>query len=334
MNRKNVTIQDIANTANVSKSTVSRVLNDSTPVDAKKRAAVLKAMKNLDFKPNVFARILAGGRSMTLGIVTQNIGSPFYDSVTMGVINGLADTGYSPIIADGQWNQERELVAVRTLIERQVDGLIMVGGNLDSSTLREACHGVPVVQIARYLEDCKERCICIDNVAAAKRATEFLIEAGHRNIAHIAGISDHEDSIDRLKGYQQALTDANIVVRDELIVQGDFSAQSGVLALETLLLRGVAFSAVFAANDEMAFGVRLALFRAGKRVPEDVSIIGFDDQPNSAYMIPPLTTVSQPALEMGAAASKMLVSAIAEKPFEIPMLPVELVVRESVTRLR
>lgn len=107
-----------------------------------------------------------------------------------------------------------------------------------------------------------------------------------------------------------------------------------MLAVETLLLRGVTFSAVFAANDEMALGVRLGLYRRGIRVPDDVSIIGFDDQPNSAYMTPPMTTVSQPALEMGAEASKMLVNIIAGQPFEIPVLPADLVIRESVNRLR
>ena len=334
MNRKNVTIQDIAKKAKVSKSTVSRVLNNTTPVEAKKRAAVLKAMKKLNFKPNVFARTLAGGRSMTLGIVTQNIGSPFYDSVTMGVIKGLAGTGYSPIIADGQWNQELEVAAIRTLIDRQVDGVIMVGGDLDAATLKEVSDEVPMVQAARHLEGWKDRCIWIDNVAAAKKATQYLIEAGHQKIAHIAGIRDHQDSSDRLLGYQQALREANLDESDQLIAQGDFSARSGVLAIETLLLRGVVFSAVFAANDEMASGARLALYRRNIRVPEDVSIVGFDDQPNSAYMTPPLTTVSQPAHEMGEAASKMLVNIIAEQPFEVPVLPADLVIRESVSRLR
>lgn len=334
MLHKNITIQDIADTANVSKSTVSRVLNNSTPVEKKKRAAVLKAMKKLNFKPNVFARILAGGQSMTLGVVTQNIGSPFYDSVTMGVVKGLAGTDYSPIIADGQWNQELEVAAIKTLIDRQVDGIIMVGGDLDSHALEEACDGVPMVLVARQLTGWNDRCVWIDNVAAAKKATQYLIEAGHRNIAHVAGIRNHQDAIDRLLGYRQALTEAQLDASDELVVQGDFSGQSGVLAVESLLIRGVTFSAVFAANDEMASGVRLALHHRGIRVPEDVSIIGFDDQPNSAFMTPPLTTVSQPAQKMGQAASNLLIKMIANEPYQIPELPVDLVIRESVQRLR
>lgn len=334
MSQKNITIQDIAINAKVSKSTVSRVLNNTTPVEAKKRAAVLKAMEYLKFTPNVFARTLAGGRSMTLGIITQNIGSPFYDSVTQGVIKGLNGTDFTPIIVDGQWSEDIEKSSIFTLIERQVDGLIMVGGNLDPEVLDEVRDNVPMVLVARKLDGWEERSVFIDNAAAAKKATQFLIDSGHRNIAHIAGIKDHQDATERLLGFQHALEEANLEVVDELIVQGDFSGQSGVLAVETLLLRGVSFSAIFSANDEMAMGARLALYRRGIRVPDEVSIVGFDDQGNSAFMTPPLTTVSQPAMEMGRAASSMLISMVNEQPYDPPQLATDLVIRESVSRLR
>ncbi len=333
MSQKNITIQDIAVNAKVSKSTVSRVLNNSTPVDAKKRAAVLKAMENLKFKPNVFARTLAGGRSMTLGLITQNIGSPFYDSVTQGVIKGLNGTDYTPLIADGQWSEEIEKNSVITLIDRQVDGLIMVGGNLSPDVLDDLRGDVPIVLVGRNLQGWEDRSVFVDNFAAAKKVTEFLIQSGHRNIAHITGIKDHQDSTDRLEGYQQALREANIEIVDELVVQGDFRGQSGILAVETLLLRGLAFSAIFAANDEMAMGARLALHRRGIRVPDEVSLVGFDGQENSAFMTPPLTTVSQPALEMGRAASSMLINMINKRPCNLPKLEAELVIRESVIRL-
>ncbi|MFT5300177.1 MAG: LacI family transcriptional regulator [Mariniblastus sp.] len=330
MNQK-ITIQDIANQANVSKATVSRVLNNSSPVDEKKRSAVMKAMKKLDFKPNLFARTLAGGRSMTLGIVTQNIGSPFYDSVTQGVTKELSTTEYSPIIADGQWSQDLEKEAIATLVDRQVDGLIMVGGDLDAEALEEARRNVPTVLVARRLEGWEDRSIQIDNIAAGKMATDFLIESGHRNIAHVTGIQDHQDSIDRTAGYLQSLAEAGIKINESLIIPGNFSGQSGVLAIETLLLRGTPFTAIFAANDEVAMGIRLALFRKGIRVPEDVSIVGFDNQPSSAFMTPPLTTISQPAIEMGQAASRMLVGILKNQAGKLPTFNGELVIRESVT---
>lgn len=334
MGQKSITIQDIATDAKVSKSTVSRVLNNSTPVDAKKRAAVLKAMENLKFRPNVFARTLAGGKSMTLGIITQNIGSPFYDSVTQGVIKGLHGTDFTPIIVDGQWKKDIEKNSIVTLIERQVDGLIMVGGNLAPEVIDEIRGDVPMVLVARQLDGWENRSVFIDNTAAAKKATQFLIESGHRNIAHISGIKNHQDASNRLHGYCQALEEANLEIADELIVQGDFSGQSGVLAVETLLLRGVSFSAIFSANDEMAMGARLALYRRGIRVPDEVSIVGFDDQGNSAFMTPPLTTISQPATNMGRTASGMLISMVNEQTFNPPELAAKLVIRESVSRLR
>ena len=176
------------------------------------------------------------------------------------------------------------------------------------------------------------QCLYVDNFGAAYNATRYLLEAGHRQIAHIAGSSFHEDALDRRKGYLRALEDAGIRLNEDLIVEGDFRSHSGVLAVEMLLARGQTFSAIFAANDQMAIGVRLALFRRGIRVPDDVSMIGFDDHVASAYMIPPLTTVSQPAVEMGEAAAQAILHRFKGEPFEMPALPARLVIRESVAR--
>jgi len=333
-NRQTVTIQDIAEKAQVSKSTVSRVLNNTTPVNEKKKAAVLKAMQQLDYRPNVFARGLAGGQSMTIGVVTQNIGSPFYDSVTQGLVSAFSGTGYFPLVVDGQWKPDIEVAAIRTLLERQVDGLILVGGKLTGAILQELARDVPCVIVAQKLPGWEDRCVTIDNIDGGFRATQFLIELGHTEIAHLTGIADHDDAKDRLEGYKRALKHFGIPLKQKLIVEGNFSSQSGVLAIGSLLTRGVQFSAIFAANDEMALGARLALYRRGIRVPEDISIIGFDDQPASAYMTPPLTTVAQPALEMGCSAAKMMLRLLCGQPLETPNLPVQIVVRESVVQRR
>jgi LacI family transcriptional regulator len=291
-------------------------------------------MKLLDFKPNLFARGLAGGHSMTIGVVTQNIGSPFYDTVTQGLISALTGNDYSPIFVDGQWKPEIELAAIRTLLNRQVDGLVLIGGKLSADTLQELVQEKPTVLVAQTLPGWEDRCINIDNVEAGFQATMFLIELGHTEIVHLAGIREHDDARDRLAGYKKALQKANIPVRQKLIVEGNFSSQSGVMAVESLMSRGLNFSAIFAANDEMAFGARLALYRRGIRVPEDISIIGFDNQPVSAYLTPPLTTVAQPALEMGATAANMILHLLNNQPFEAPKLPVQIVVRESVIQRR
>jgi LacI family transcriptional regulator len=330
--KNKVTIQDIARKANVSKSTVSRVLNKTTPVEENKRVAVEAAMKQLNYRPNAFARGLAGGQSMTIGVVTQNIGSPFYDAVTQGVISALSATEYSPIFVDGQWNRGIEATAIRTLINRQVDGLILIGGNLPAAELVTLIESKPVVFVAQRLAGWEKCCLSVDNVEAGFRATQFLLELGHREIAHIAGIMEHIDAIERLEGYRKALLQAGLTPDPKLLAEGNFSSQSGVLAVESLLARGVPFSAIFAANDEMACGARLAFYRRGIRVPEDVSIIGFDNQPASAFMTPPLTTVAQPSREMGAAAARGILQQIAGEDFQLPNFPVQIVVRESVIR--
>ncbi len=333
MSKTKVTIKEIAELAQVSKSTVSRVLNRNAPVNEKKKQAVLKAMQRLDYKPNLVARSLAGGSSLTLGVVTQNIGSPFYDSVTQGVIRAMAGSSYSPIFADGQWKKDTERAVIRTLIDRNVDGLIMVGGTLSGGELDELCGDLPRVAVARNIANWKGHCIYIDNVAAAHQAVTYLIESGHQRIAHVTGLSDHPDSRDRLTGYRRALIDAGLSVRPGLIVDGDFSSRSGVLALEGLLTRNETFTAIFAANDEMAQGIRLALYRRGIRVPEDVSIVGFDDQPSSAFMTPPLTTIAQPAMEMGNAAARQVLAALEHRDYQPPELTGSLVIRESVQRI-
>jgi LacI family transcriptional regulator len=332
--KKRITIQDIAKKANVSKSTVSRVLNDTTPVAPEKETAVLAAMKELNYQPNIFARGLAGGQSLTIGALTQNIGSAFYDTIMRGIISGLKGSGYSPIFTDGRWELEEQQASLQILLDRQVDGIIVMGGTLSGKSLSTLNEQLPVVVVARELAELQNRCLFTDNYQAAYDATRYLIEAGHRQIAHITGEATHQDTGRRRAGFEQAHADAGLALNPDLIVEGTFRRQSGVLAMESLFTRGCSFTAIFAANDQMAFGARLALFRRGIRVPEDVSLIGFDDQPDSAYMTPPLTTVRQPADLLGEAAANYMLHLIKKKPFTPPTFSTELIIRESVARIR
>ena len=327
-----ITISDIAARAKVSKSTVSRVLNNSSPVHEDKRKAVVDAMHALGYQPNAFARSLARGCSMTVGVLTQNIGSPFYDSITRGVIDALAGTEYSPIIVDGQWKQDAGIAGIRTLLGRRVDGLILIGGATPVDELNALRERLPVMLVARQLSAWEGQNVYTDNTAAGRAATQHLIEHGHRRIAIIRGIVDHLDAIHRYEGYRAALIDAGIEFDEDLVYQGDFHADSGVAAVNALLGRSIDFTAIFAANDMVAFGARLALHRRGLRVPEDISIVGFDDQAEAAFMTPPLTSVRQPAVEMGSTAARALMNMMQDKPFEIPQLPAELIVRESVAK--
>ena len=329
-----VTIQDIADKANVSISTVSRVLNGNTPVAEAKKDAVMAAVSELNYQPNIFAQGLARGQSMTIGVLTQNVSGPVYDTILRGVLQGLVGSGYSPLFADGRWQEKEEQKAIQLLMGRRIDGLIVLGGSSRESLLRQIGQEVPLIVVARDLPSLSEQCLTIDDYQGAYCATQYLIEMGHANIAHITGILAHEDAAARHQGYQQALIDAGIEPHSELVIEGNFSEQSGVMAVEMLLSQNRTFSAIFAANDQMAYGARLALFRRGLRVPDDVSLVGFDDQHSSAYMIPPLTTVRVPASEIGEAAATAILERLADQPFPVPAFPPELVVRESVARCR
>lgn len=331
MAKDTVTISDIARRADVSIATVSRALRGTSYVTEEKRQAVLKAAEELNYQPNVFARGLASGQSMAIGVLTQNFGTPFYDAILQGVIGGLRGTHYSPFFADGQWQPDTERNAVAAMMQRQIDGLIILGGFMDPEQLNQLAAQLPLVIVARHIPELEENCLYVDNVQGGYEATRHLIELGHRRIAHISGRADHQDAADRQQGYIKALQEAGIEPQEELIVEGTFRRQSGVLAIDTLLSRGLPFSAIFVANDQMAYGARLNLYRRGIRVPEDISLVGFDDESAAAFMIPPLTTVRQPAVELGMIATQIILDRLDNKTVVIPKLKTELIVRESTT---
>ncbi|MGB7326211.1 MAG: LacI family DNA-binding transcriptional regulator [Rubripirellula sp.] len=333
MKLNNTTISDIAEHANVSKSTVSRVLNDKSIVNKQTRTTVLEAMKSLGYEPNVFARSLASGRSMTVGVVTQKIGSPFYDTIMQGVIQGFSGSGYSPLFVDGQWEEGTELEVIQTVLGRKVDGLLLLGGDVSLADLDQLRKRLPTIVVGKDVPGWEGQCVYVDNRAAAYDATKHLIDYGHRDIALVRGIKHHQDAIRRYEGYAEALADSGIELDPDLVIEGNFSAQSGILAVSSLLMRGKLFTAIFCANDMVAYGARLALQRSGIRVPEDVSIIGFDDQAESAYVTPPLTTVRQPGNEIGVAAANGLLSLMRDEPCDLPVMKAELQRRESVARI-
>jgi len=333
-----VTIQDIAQEAEVSPSTVSRVLSGNAPVAASKREAVLAAIEELDYRPNVFAQSLASGQSLTIGVLTQNFGNPFYDGILSGILQTLEATPYSPIFGDGRWQTAVEKRALQTLIDRQVDGLIVVGGLSPEEEMLAYARQVPLIVAARNIPDMEAKCLHVDNLKAAYNATCYLLEMGHRHIAHVTAPMYYygpiTDVYQRYQGYVQALTEAGIEPDQRLVVEGDLSRQSGLMALDALVGRERPFTAIFATNDQMAMGVRLGLHRRGLRVPEDVSLIGFDDEPTSAYLTPPLTTVRQPAIELGQSAAQAIIDQINGKQHTTDLFQADLIIRESVSRLR
>ncbi|RMF98945.1 MAG: transcriptional regulator [Planctomycetota bacterium] len=233
------------------------------------------------------------------------------------------------MFADGRLEPDQERSAIRALIGRRVDGLVVIGGCLRDAELAEFAREVPLVVAGRRCREPELPCVYVDNVDGGYQAARHLIELGHRRIALIQGHHHHSDAADRHAGFRQALRDAGICEDPALICDGDFSPEAGVIAVERLVSQNAPFTAIFAMNDMMAFGARLALDRHAIAVPQRVSLVGFDDQMEAAFMTPPLTTVRQPAREMGECAAKGMIELLAGRPFTPQCMRTQLVARES-----
>lgn len=329
-----VTLAKIARAAGVSSSTVSRILNGTARVSADKQRAVEEAVQRYNYRPNVLARSLASGRTHTVGVLTQDISSPFYGEWLRGIEDELAATGLSPLFVSGHWNAADEQRQLEHLLTRCVDGVIVLHGLVDPDYLRAYADRVPVVMLGRPLEPMPRLvCLGVDNRQGAYDVTTRLIELGHRKIAHIAGHALQPDSEQRMIGYRQALEDAGLAFDETLIERGNFEESGGLVAMDRLLDSGATFSAVFAANDQTAYGARLAMYRRHIRVPDDISLVGFDDLPASLYSTPPLTTVRQPIYDIGRVAADAMTRLLRGETVPNQIMPVELIERETTAKL-
>ena len=327
------TLLDVARMAGVSPSTVSRILNGTAKVSDEKRTAVQAAITKMNFAPNQMAQGLKKGRSNTIGIVVQDIASPFFDESLHGVDDGLKGTGYASVIVSGHWNAAEEAERIRLLLARKVDGIILLSGRLADEDILRFAGQKPIVSTGRDLHTGNALGFKLDNENGAYLAVSHLTGLGHRRIAFITGPAENNDAAERLAGYRRALADAGIAFDPALIEEGDFHEAAGAQAMERLLGRALGFTAVFTANDLTAYGARLCMYRKGIRVPEDISLIGFDDLPGSEYTTPPLTTIRQPLYDMGRIATKALLRLIERQPSSEEMPALQLVVRETTRRL-
>ena len=324
-----VNLQAVADLAGVSPATVSRILNGTAGVREDKRQAVDEAIARLGFVPDPAARSLAGGRTLSIGVVTQAIDSPFYGGALRGIEDQLGRSGYSALFVSGRWSATHEARCIDTLRTRRVDGIIVLTGRLGDAALARCARDLPLVVTGRSLRAPGLFALDFDNVEGARLATRHLLEQGHRRIAFVAGDLRHPDGVQRLQGYREALQDAGLPYLPELVEHGDFTEASGLSATEQLLARGETFSALFAANDQMAFGAALALYRHRLRVPVDVSLVGFDDVAGAVYATPPLTTVHHPAYELGTLAAKAMLELLAGRTPALALPAPRLMVRES-----
>jgi LacI family transcriptional regulator len=329
-----VTLEEIARVAGVSPSTVSRILNGTARVLPAKQQAVEEAIARFNYRPNVLARSLASGRTKTIGVLTQAVSSPFYAEWLRGIEEALYEPGFTPIFVSSRWHVDEEKARLDEFIARRVDGIILLHAQLDEATLTDYSRHSPMLVLGRSVQNGAMLAgLPIDNQQGARDATRHLIEQGHRAIAFIAGPGSHEDAVERLDGYRIALEEAGIGFDADLVEQGDYLETGGLAAMERLMARRPSFSAVFCANDQTAYGARLAMFRRGVRVPEDVSLVGFDDLPTSSYMTPPLTTVRQPTYEIGRLAAQSILQMIRKQAIALSPIPLTLVTRETTRRV-
>ena len=324
-----VTLDQVADAAGVSPSTVSRVLNRSAKVSEAKRRVVEETVARLNFQLNPLARGLALGRSMSIGVVTQAMDSPFYGEAMRGVEDALDGTGFMPLFISGHWSEPVEARCLQMLQARRVDGVVVLHGRLSDEELMRVAQRVPVVVTGRRLQGPQLLSFSVADFDGAAQATQHLLALGHRRIAHLSGPDNHPDAMERLAGYRHALEQAGVAFDAGLVVQGELHEQSGALVMQRLLDTARPFTAVFAANDQMAFGAQLALRRSGLRVPQDVSLVGFDDLPVSAFMMPPLTTVRQPARDIGRIAVQGMLALIEGRTPDLAAPALQLIVRES-----
>jgi LacI family transcriptional regulator len=328
-----VTLEMVAQAAGVSPSTVSRILNGTAVVSADKRQAVDHAVATLGFVPNPVARGLAGGRTLSVGVVTQTIDSPFFGGALRGIESELSAAGYSPLFVSGQWNATQEARCIEVLRSRRVDGIIVLAGRLGDAALAAVARHVPVVVTGRSLKAPGLLSLSFDNFEGGRLATHHLLQLGHRRIAFITGDTRHPDAKERQRGYRAALEAAGMAADPALVLPGQYTEDSGRLAVERLLDSRAAFTAIFAANDQMAFGAALALHRRRLRVPNDVSLVGFDDVATATFSVPPLCTVHHPVVEMGEIAARAMLGLLnGEAPAAVLPSP-RLVVRESTRAL-
>jgi LacI family transcriptional regulator len=324
-----VTLGMVATASGVSPSTVSRILNGTAVVSEAKREAIDRAIAELGFVPNPIARGLAGGRTMSVGVITQAIDSPFYGVGLRGIEEELSLAGYSPLFVSGHWDADEEARCIDLLCSRRVDGMIVLTGRLSDEVLCSLAQEMPVVVTGRALDAPNLYALDFDHFEGARLATAYLLSLGHRRIAFIGGDPVHADALERKRGYLAALAAAGLAADPALMFEGTYQEDSGVGAARHLLEHQIPFTAIFAANDQMAFGAALELYRRGLRVPDDVSLMGVDDIPAAAHAIPPLTTIRQSVHELGRLAALSLLELMSGKaPAGAPSAP-QLVVRAS-----
>jgi LacI family transcriptional regulator len=339
---KRPSIKDVAAHAGVSMATVSRVLSDDGyPVAAKTRIRVQRAVQELDYVVNAHARALHGATAKVVALVVAEVTTPFFAHIAAGVEQQATEANRLCLICTTHADPDRELDVVRLMREQRADAVILAGGVVENEDYRERMR-----QYAQGLEDAGSRLVLCarpslgpdfpaitveyENVGGAHAATTHLLTYGHRRILMVGGPIGLTTSDQRLKGYRSALEAFGIKADPKLVSHGSWDGESGYQRVRAILAEKHDFTAIFAGNDGVAAGAMRAVRETGKRVPDDYSIVGYDDIPNARDFDPPLTTVSVPQQELGRMAVKLAIQPAPGAGRAHVMLGTHLVVRNSV----
>jgi len=332
-----ITITDIALIAGVSVATVSRVINHPDRVKGNTRRRVQKAMEENNYVYNALAGSLGKSTTRTLGLIIPTITNPIFAVSTQGVQSAAARRGYSLLLGSTEYKPETEYNLVQLYLEKQVDGIVFSGRPLDERSLAYMkSRRIPYLFTWEAVDDIDAPHITFDNKKAARQVVEYFVSMGHRRIGMVAGrFKDTGRAYRRWIGYKDALEQWNIPYDEKLVIQKPYSVASGREATGRLLKMEEPPTAIFCANDILAYGAIAAARDLGRRVGVDLGIIGFDDLEMSAVMDPPLTTVRIPGHEMGTMAADALIDMVEGKKSETVqyVLETDLILRESVPRL-
>jgi LacI family transcriptional regulator len=332
-----VTLNDVAQLAGVSVSTVSRVLNEKSKtnrISLVTQARVREAAKELNYRPNRLARGLRLKRTQTLGLITPDITNPFFAHIVKCVQQEAHSLGYSLVVCNTDEDLTLELEHINLLLQNRVDGLIAMPVGQESEHFKDWIgRGRPLVLLDRYMDDVGASSVVVDNFAGAKEATEYLIRHGHQRIAVIQGLPDTYTSVQRLEGYSSALEEAGIPVDPSLIVGGDFRRESGYIGTKLVLNLSAPPTAIFSMSDLITLGALQAIKEEELEIPADMSLVTFDDFDFAPFLKCPVTAIRQPKEMMGETAVKLLVEQLtsSKSPAKHLTLKPKLIRRDSVS---
>jgi LacI family transcriptional regulator len=316
MGRPSVTIKEIAKQLNISKSTVSRALRNSSEISEETKQRVIELARSLHYTPNPIALSLLRNSTHTIGIIVPDIDNPFFSTAISGVEDVAYSRGYHVMIYQSHESYDREQIDARHIADRRADGLIVsvASQSKDHNHFLELQErDIPVVFFDRVSNEVKTHKILVNDYEGAFKGTEHLIEQGCRRIAHIAGPLNLTISVNRYNGYRDALMKHNLPLRDEWVVSAEYSQSEGSDRAYQLMALRERPDAIFAASDRIAIGVHWALRQLGYRMPDDVALLGFSDLTISALLDPPLSSVAQPSFEMGRQAAELVLELIENK---------------------